>query len=508
MSTTTLRPASTSSNTGVSIQTAGSAHAALNDDSDTTYLYSFGSGDTITLGLDDITIAAGAIVKSTRLRLRCAITSGAFNFFQAKVNGTTINVGAVWPISWTSPTTITVQSDDTAYSDAQVDALTLTLAASPFAPNSAETRIYEAFVDVVTVAKPVVNVTTPSGTLTTTNTPDVEWDTTLDADGGGQTFYEVRVFTDAQYGAGGFNPATSTAFDESGVIQLPEELWGGLDRLPDDTYRAYVRVAQTVNGTAHWSDWDYSEFTIDVDLPGVPLITAVAVDADAAIQVDVDYQAGTATTDVLEVQRSLDGGTTWEPVRLETDTDGVVTGLETTVFDLEAPNGTAMKYRARAGHNYTGEYSWSDWATAVTATWTSDSWWLKAPENPALNMTVVPYSVPGYQRPARHGVFQPLGSQDTIVVSDIRSAARGTLRLQVDTSAEQDDLDALIDSGLTLLLQAPPAHHWPDRYVRFGDQARDRWLDKAWVGEVLDTLPWWEVPAPAGVIAAWPTGGS
>src|SRR5262249_20103491 len=115
-------------------------------------------------------------------------------------------------------------------------------------------------------------------------------------------------------------------------------------------------------------------------------------------------------------------------------------------YDYEAPIGVAMQYRARALHDYTGVFAASAWATA-TATWDSDDWWLKCPERPALNSVVTVHSLPSYQRPARQGVFQALGRSDLIVVSDTRGPARGTMQLWIDSQAEQDAIDELLDSN-------------------------------------------------------------
>lgn len=506
MTVVTTRPDATVDSSGFSNTGGSSRHGATNDDSDATYIASGTPYDYAELGCGEPSIPAGGVVKRMDLRMRCVKVSGNPKLLLKLFPDGNANhaLQAYVDVTWTAITTITALGGAPAGDPSDVSLVALLQTGS--------IRVHELYVDTTYVAKPVTAPSAPTGTITTTNRPTVEWANTLDADGGAQSFYQVRVFTAAQYGAGGFDPATSTATVESDTLHVAidpdDQAWTPTTPLADATYRAYVRVAQTVNGELHWSDWAYTGFVVDVDLPATPAITATAVDGDGAIMVDVDHQAGTATTTHLELQRSLDAGATWEAMRLTTDTDGVITGLDTTVFDLEAPNGTLMTYRARAGHDYgAGEIAWSAWASD-TATWQSTAWWLKAPEQPDLNMVVVPNGVPGYQRPARQGVFQALGSSDTVIISDKRGAARGTLKLQIDTATEGDDLDALLDSGLTLLLQGPPEHHWPDRYLRFGDQDRSRWIDKAWVGEQIDTLSWYEVPAPTGTIDDWPAGGS
>lgn len=502
MTVVTTRPNATISSSGFSATGAASRHAALNDDSDSSYVTSAVT-EYFTLGFAEPTIPAGGLVKAVALRHRCkkggigAGTPPVITFYVLPDNADSTFMAST--ISWTTITTVTV-------GELQFDTTPTNLVVTGVHTYaSAPALIYELFVDTTYVAKPVTTPSAPTGSIISTNEPLVEWTNTLDADGGPQTHFQVRVFTAAQYGAGGFDAETSTATDDSGIIQLPGiTSWGGVDTLADGTYRAYVRVAQTVNGVQHWSDYAYTGFVIGVDLPAVPDAPTLTVQT-GRIKVHVEGNSGgAATTTHLEVQRSEDGAT-WEPLRLTTDTDGVIAGTSADVYDYEAPNGTLMSYRVRALHEVSPGYNVaSAWAATSTATWTDTAWWLKCPEHPSLNMVVVPDSIPSYQRPARHGVFQALGSADTVIVADKRGAPRGTMRLQIDTAAERDDLDALLDANATLLLQGPPAHHWPDRYLRIGDQDRARWIDKAWVEPVVDTLPWWEVARPDGVVVAWP----
>lgn len=503
MTVITLRPSSTVDNDGVSFNGA-SAHATVNDNSDSTYLSAFGLGDSIRFALDDITVPAGAIVKAIAARLRCASGSTSSNDLSVYLTyGLGLIVTRNITINWQTLTTITIPllADATAVSDSAIDGANLGIE-SP-AGHAAQALIHEVYVDVTTVAKPVTAPASPTGTITDTNLATVTWANTLDSDGGAQTQYQIRVFTSAQYGAGGFNPASSGALYDSGAFGAATS-HAITTPLADGAYRAYVRVAQTVNGVTHWSDYAYTAFTIDVDLPALPDTPTLTVE-DGRIKIHVEGNAGgAATTTHLEVQRSEDAAT-WEPVRLTTDTAGLIAGTSADVYDYEAPNGTLMTYRVRALHEISaGNLVASAWATTATAVWIDDAWWLKCPERPALNMMVYPAGRPTHQRPARQGVFQALGSSVTVIVADTRGAARGILKLQVDTAAEQAALDALLDSGLTLLLQAPTAHHWTDRYIRLGDQDRVPWIDKAWIGERFDTLQWWEVARPPGAVDSWP----
>jgi hypothetical protein len=111
------------------------------------------------------------------------------------------------------------------------------------------------------VIRPAVTV---AATVQDTNFPAVSWSTWLDPDGGPQTHYQVKIFTDAQYRAFGFSPGTSTPRDGSGGIVASSiaSSWFGRVPLQEDAYRAYARVGQTVKGAIHWSPWGWSNFAI------------------------------------------------------------------------------------------------------------------------------------------------------------------------------------------------------------------------------------------------------
>ncbi len=501
MTVVTLRPNGSSGTMGTTVTGAASAHAALSDNSDSSYVNLY-AGVQILLQYDDLTLPAGAVLASTALRLRTAKVSGSPHFMAQFTWPTTVptyvNVGTT-SVTWATPTTF-VLVQKTGLVDSDVDGIGSGL----FSTAPDELLVYETYVDATYAVKPVTAPSAPTGTVTTTNKPQVAWANTLDADGGAQTAYDVKVFSAAQYGAGGFDPSTSTPTTSSGVTASSAATWDPAATIADGTYRAYVRVAQTVNGTYHWSDWAYTAFTTLVDLPAVPTLTLTAENTSGRIKIDSIHNAGTATTTANEIQRSVDN-VTWEPLRLTTDTDGVTYSPDATVYDYEAGNGQTVYYRARALHDYSGVFAASAWATANTS-WSSTAWWLKCPLSPVLNTLVYPHAVESFTRRARQGIFQALGASEAIVVSDTREARTGQITLRLDTDEEIVALDALLDSGETLLLNAPAGDHFPDRYVALGDLDRERIADKAFIEGTLDSLQWTEVVVAAGVVDAWPTG--
>lgn len=123
-------------------------------------------------------------------------------------------------------------------------------------------------------AVPVVTVTAPSGS-TTASHPNVIWSTSFPT-GAGETAYQVRTFSAAQYGAGGFDPATSAATDDSGVVsssgvtsyQIATSLPAGT------SFRSYVQVTETGNEPSGFLA--FGAFTVTLDLPPTPTLTVVA----------------------------------------------------------------------------------------------------------------------------------------------------------------------------------------------------------------------------------------
>ncbi len=731
MTVSTLRPSSTSIIDGV-VTGAANAHTALSDDSNASYItLDPASGATPAEawfgGFTDLTLPAGALVKTLALRASVSpamIPSGGTMRSLLTAAGYTIPQGLVWVNELATITGLTYSGG---VSDSAVDAIT----AYVDVPHGSALRLEELYLDVTYVEQAVVSAILPTGTVTTTNLPIVEWSVTTDPDGGDPAVYQVRVFTDAQYGDAAFNPYTSTATVETespgaNFIGGSGTQWQVTDTLPDDTYRAYVRVAQNVNGGGHWSEFDYVEFTVDVDLPAVPTLVPTADSANGRFSLTVSENAGgAATTDRLEVQRSFDAGVTWEDVRttfgdsvddmpyvvaegtfadaadgtshavplpapvggiqaddlliafagvdgnpsftwpagwteildqagngsavrgsaawkraaggeqgsiavttsasegggfrilcirgayvnttgssLPADGDapaalggttgsaantdpgnhtgyagwiaaenflwiaalvndgnvavtaapsgytnfgntrwanaagaGVATAVKRslafaenpgawthtaedtlnwmvqvrprnaflTVYDYEVGNGESVRYRARSLHDYNGEFAASSWVGAgVDSSWSSSSWWLKHPHQPDLNVAVTVSSQPSITRASRAGVFQPLGATYAVVVSDTRGPKTGGVTLRALTEAEQDAIDALLDTDDVLLLQSPAGGGGPG-YVKFLSHTRARIVDWHDATRSWEQLEFVVVPVPPGPVVEWPS---
>lgn len=170
MSKVTLRPNGTGTNTGA-VTGAASAHAALSDNSDSSYV-TFDPDEAAQVALTDMTLPAGAALSSCRLRARVARPGAGPVQMGLSLGAGLLGVGGTsFDVNWNTPTEI--GSGNLAlsgYSDTPVDGGTIIVSAI-----SGILVVYELYLDVTYVLQPVVDITAPTGTITNTNKPTVAW---------------------------------------------------------------------------------------------------------------------------------------------------------------------------------------------------------------------------------------------------------------------------------------------------------------------------------------------
>lgn len=490
MTFVSLTPNSTGANTGA--VTGTNAHSALSDGSDSTYV-DFDYGEAATLGLTDLTLPAGAQLVSAQVLARVAkLATGPSALNTVLVADSTktaqLSVTSVSPVELGGAFSFDV-------TDAGLDAATIGI----YNTALSGLRAYEASVRVLYFAKPTLSVITPTGTIST-NQIAVEWTPSFDVHATTYpAFYRVKIFSSAQYGAGGFDPETSTAVLDTGELQSSfyahaiRDTW-----LPNGVYRAYVKIAAP-SASSQWSDWAYSGFTVSVPTPATPTMTLTAGNSLGRIGVGVVTGGGTVSTDYVELQRSADGGLSFNEVRTSLGGGSVsYPGGTVTTYDYEAPNGGTVVYRARAYHGGTpGAYS--NW-TLGTTVWSSDVWWLKHPFRPSLNRQLTVRGLPGWQQTANQGVFRPLGSSNAVVVQDVRGPVTGDVTVLTDNQDARDDLAETLGEVAPMLLQGPLAHGIPERWVAFGDLDSSRIVNAGVFTKHDETLGWTEVDRPSGAL--------
>jgi len=440
MTTTVIRP-NASSGTATIIGGAASFHAALSDDNVATYIQPTVGVLDVTLDFGTYTLLTGEITKSVTSRINhsgpvviAVLVSGATALTWTTSSASATESSAVIPFTGT-------QSDVNGLRTRLTTGLT-------------SNASFEKYLDLVTVPLPVVAVTavSPDPYTASTSVP-IAWANTLDSDGGAQTHYQMRVFTDAQYLAGGFDPATSTAFYETGQV-ASAVLTATTGPLPNtDTYRAYVRVAQTVNGVKHWAAYAFDTFSMNVVTSDISTVTSADTAASGMITVTANRDASTPAWAKIEVERSLDAGTTWAAVRNATLADSTGHATVFTVIDYEVPNGQAVIYRARSTY-YSGGLSLTGaFVESASDSWTSTDDWIKSPLDSTLNIVLRPSDYAPTTRTTRSGSFSVIGAAAPVIVSDtLTNPAGGTITYRTVTSAEALSLDAILEGSAGVLL--------------------------------------------------------
>jgi hypothetical protein len=500
MTVVSVDPDGTTSNTGA-LTGGATAHAVLADSDDATYV-TFDSGEAATVTFANPSIPAGAVVKSVSVVSR----SASVGIVPGVTQETTLTVSGTSDRRYISlfPSTITQWSAAVLSGSRNPDPATCTVGAVGGVEQ--DLKVTRLRLDVTYVAKPTLDVTAPTGTFTEDNRPTVEWTNTLDSDGGPQRAAEVKLFNSAQYGAVGFDAATSTPFD-SGIVTGAATSWRGNRALPNDDYRAYVQTGQIWGGGDDQSinsDWTYEAFTVDAPEPVAPTLVA-SPDNDASpaarIRLEITANDGTVTSDAVDIEKQNADGT-WEPLRT-TEAGGRETALPVTAFDFEATNGVATNYRARAVHLYTDSETYSTWTTA-SATLDAPRWAIHHPTIPSLSLTCDLRSFPGHDRSARQTIVQPLGRTDAVAIASTRGPETGTVVIRCPDDATRDKVMALATAAVPLLFVPPATHHERPRWMALGDEAISRLVDSSWFDERDATYQWTEVGRPDGDVIAWP----
>lgn len=485
MASAVLTPDSTVTNNGATVTGAASVHAALADGADSSYVV-INAGDSITVSLANLSLPAGAVIQSLVGVARDSHFGNATTYFDVYA-GVHYNRQIV-NVTWLAATThyTNVYSSPT-ITDADADAAQLYVGVT-----TGNLYLYTLNLVVLYVTQPTCNITAPAGTVTNNTSPTVTWTTSLDSQGGAATHFAVEILD-----------SDSDVVVESGtVLQTSALSWDFPEALPEGTYTCRVRVAQTVNSQLHWSAWDSQAFTIDALLPGAPTMTLTPDSDNARIRIDLSDSGGETDADFFHLERSDDGGVTWNVVRSDS-VAGLITpdgSGDATLYDYDAPNGVTVQYRAHASHWF--NFGTPDFTTTSSGytkdsdIWTSEVWWLKHPTRPSLNYHPVLRSQPGRTNTATQGVFHPLGRRSPVVVADVRQGWSGEVVLRCADDNDREYLDAILADGLPLLLQGPVNAYWDDTWISVSSLDRQRAIDQEWGSYTFDTLTWVEVDPP------------
>jgi hypothetical protein len=470
MAVTTVRPNATASGSTLFTLSGGALtlHAATNDDSDSTF---FSKDSSIVgqasalLDFGTTTISASQRVKAVRIRVRLTTptAAGRINvYLGSRANNQNFFHSALAIRgAYTSNTTFTGPYQTAApngadWSQATIDGLRAKV--TEYNDTGVLGDIKELYIDVDIVAQPTVTVSAPTGTITNSAAPDVTW-AYADTDNETQAYYEIKVFTAAQYGAGGFDALTSTPTYTSGEVASSDQTAVVGDLLVNGTYRAYVRVAKVVNGSPFFSDFAFSQFTLNNTIPTVPTLSASwsSTLGKATLTVTGVAVGVGLSSQQFEVYKSVDAGVTYTLVRDGYDLTPNAS-FEAEAVDYEAPRGVVVYYQARAiGIDASSNEFPSGYSTVQQVLITTDNtWWFKAIENPSINLgsvRVLGQLDTNIEEP--NIVFRPLGSTLPIVVAGPLQGEDGIYQIKTITATEWDNFYPILNYQGVLLVQDP-----------------------------------------------------
>lgn len=466
MAITTLRPDSVISGaSNVTITGAANIWTALNDNSDSSYVVKAagvaGTADMVT-GFGSTPIAADKRVRRVRLRARTSSTTAAARcafFLGTNVTQKNYFARATQIAGVVSATTavgawLTASPDGAAWDQSRVDALRIKF--REYKDSTDRSTVYELYLDVDIESQPTVSgISSPSGTISSTSAPTVEW-LYSDPEAGAQAFYQVKVFTAAQYGAVGFDPETSEATWDSGQVASSDTATVVSALLINGAYRCYIRAAKSINGTPFWSAWAFSVFTQSCTPPTTPAIDAAFDELTGGVEFTLTgaNPVGFASQ-YFELQKSLDDAT-WVDTRngAAIVPDAAYVGTET---DYENLRDAVTYYRVRAVGVQGENYVTSDWSVVQQIYVSNDGlWWLKVLDDHTLNVSGVRVQGPlEIEVLEPNVVTRPIGRSRPVVVSGLVQGKDG----QFVIKAVSDDEWALLEPALLaqskILVQDP-----------------------------------------------------
>jgi hypothetical protein len=288
-----------------------------------------------------------------------------------------------------------------------------------------------------------------SGTTVSTTTKPTASITYTDPEGDAMAKSVYRWFPSATYGAGGFDPATSVAFDETTVTDRNVFQAQTNKDLANGTWRAYVRATDAAGDVSAWA---FKQFTMSVTVPPTPAVTAALPDSGTwTTSVTVTAGGGTAAGFSARCEFSDDGGATWDtladPVPYPASGPKVVT-----IADIEAPFNRSRSYRALTVNDLLSSAA----SSGVTAVLQSDDWVLTDPTT-GVGGDVEAIPEWGHHRPSGGTALHAVGRKNAIVSRTAAGVGGREFALTVRTRnhAQFDALETLVDPGRTLQLRNP-----------------------------------------------------
>lgn len=429
MTTTIVKRPSTSVQNGVWTLVGGATvHGILSDNSDSSYLQSTSRAQLdsqfAVFDIADVVqptdMPAGAKIEAVRLRIRTLQVApsgggsfgGGIIFFgqivEAVVGGLLgglfdflghlFHFPAPSPPTGGTPVFQEVQyayyaekPSGGAWDLATFNALTWKLGRSD--TSGLTSKVSEFFVDLLYNEQPTVEIIEFPGDLvdfTTKPLFGIDYD---DPDGDPQDAARFKVFTADQVAAVGFDVETSLPFTQADWILGSGQQWLCPRDLPNGDYVLYAQVRQKWTGPGDTpgsvgefrSEWADYAFTVDVEGPDQPGLTATPNNAAKWMQLNATDGGGTYPAEAYAFYYSDNSGVDWSIVQ-----GGALVTSDSShnavLFDYLGPLNKTRWYKVVAYRTLSGVKVASDESEIAMAMVNNREFWLCDPAAPSLNI--------------------------------------------------------------------------------------------------------------------------
>jgi hypothetical protein len=322
------------------------------------------------------------------------------------------------------------------------------------------------------------------------------WQDNVGSATGTDCMFDLHIFTAAQQAAGGFDPAVTVPLWASsgpaplsyvdGVTPSASVPSVACDTaLANGSYYAYVRAIRSFTGAVYGA-WSSLAFTVAVAPPTSPTISAVTDDANQRVAVTVTPNASSgASGPSVSLQRTADGGVTWQAVRGATSVPCTF-GTPVVFTDCTAPRAGAVTYRALVVATVSAQLLCSAWTTAAVTGPASVGWNLKVPDAPAMGMLGASVRQdPDFQQVEETVEFNVPGRTYPVVVSMALNGIDGGFDIETRTDTDWTLLQAIMAYRAPLFLESP--FGW-GRWIRIiptggGRSAARKWTEVGTPGD-------------------------
>lgn len=430
----------------------GSAVAVITDSSNNTYI----RGTALTSGFAQINydlasvIATGSAVYGVRAGAVIKNGDGSAATIRITLPATASSGSVLGPLWYGYPNTSTASTvysgwlaRSTAWGTADLNVATLLISTFGTA-----LRFTKAWMEYDLTSTPVG---TPAVSAVTTDRPTITW-TFADGDGYLQSSAVVKVFSSAQYSAGGFDAGTSTSLWSGTVRGTAATITvGSAIVVNGDKYKPFLQVFKDIDGTSINGAWTSATTvsTANFTPPNAPSCTAVWSTANARVELTV---VGSAAPYRIIVFR----GTALTDPNYQLLSSSTYSGGTAQPRDYFVPRSTAVVYGAYVTSGTVTPFLQSAVTLATVTTGTATTWELRSVDSPlTYSNLAVPVTGISFEQYEGQTVYRPIGSNYPVVVAGNIGGDDGTMTITTTNQTVWDDIKEILDLQSDLYLVSP-----------------------------------------------------